>query len=70
MGKRWTCQDVAVLKNMAQKYPAHVIAERMDCTVGGVVFKAHQLRVALKSRRSSEAIGELGPVGFNWTKLD
>jgi len=56
MGKRWTCQDVAALKNMAQKYPATVIAEKMDRTVGGVVFKAHQLRVSLKSRQSSEAI--------------
>ena len=70
MGKRWTCQDVAVLKNMAQKYPATVIAEKMDRTVGGVVFKAHQLRVSLKSRQSSEAIGAPGPAGFDWTELD
>jgi hypothetical protein len=70
MGKRWTCQDVADLKNMAQKYPATVIAEKMDRTVGGVVFKAYQLRVSLKSRQSSEAIGGPGPAGFDWTELD
>jgi hypothetical protein len=70
MGKRWTFQDVADLKNMAQKYPATVIAEKMDRTVGGVVFKAYQLRVSLKSRQSSEAIGGPGPAGFDWTELD
>ena len=70
MGKRWTCEEIDFLKNMAQKYPAHVIAERMDRTVGGVVFKAHQLRVGLKSRQSSEAIDEPGSAGFDWTELD
>ena len=70
MGKRWTSQDVAALKNMAQKYPANVIAEKLDRTVGGVVFKAQQLRVSLKSRQTSEAIGDPGPAGFDWTELD
>ena len=70
MGKRWTSQDVAALKNMAQKYPAHVIAEKLDRTVGGVVFKAQQLRVPLKSRQTSEAIGDPRPAGFDWTELD
>jgi hypothetical protein len=68
MGKRWTSQDVAALKNMAQKYPANVIAEKLDRTVGGVVFKAH--RVPLKSRQTSEAIGDhpgrLASIGLNW----
>ena len=70
MGKRWTSQDVAALKDMAQKYPAHVIAEKLDRTVGGVVFKAQQLRVLLKSRQTSEAIGDPRPAGFDWTELD
>ena len=69
MGKRWTCQDVAALKNMAQKYPATVIAEKMDRTVGGVVFKAHQLGVSLKSRQSREADRPRAG-GFDWTELD
>jgi hypothetical protein len=36
----------------------------MDRIVGGVVFKAYRLKVSLKSRQSSEAIGGPGPAGF------
>ena len=69
MGKRWTSQDVAALKDMAQKYPAHVIAEKLDRTVGGVVFKAQQLRVpwrAAKLARLSATPGRLASIGLNW----
>ena len=50
MAKRWSAEDIDELRNLAQKYSVQAIAERMDRTVGGVAFKAHQLGVPLKSR--------------------
>lgn len=50
MAKRWSVDDIDELKNLARKYSVQAIAEKMDRTVGGVAFKAHQLGVPLKSR--------------------
>jgi hypothetical protein len=55
MGRRWTDQDIDDLKRMAPIHPAPKIAEMIDRTVGGVVFKAHQLKVSLQSRRETDA---------------
>ena len=51
MGRRWTDQEIEDLKRMARLHPAPKIAELVDRTVGGVVFKAHQLKISLRSRR-------------------
>ncbi|KRR16018.1 hypothetical protein CQ14_38645 [Bradyrhizobium lablabi] len=50
MAKRWSAEDIRDLKDLAQEYSAQAIAEKMDRTVGGVAFKAHQLGVSLKPR--------------------
>jgi len=55
MGRRWTDQDIDDLKHMAPLHPATKIAEMIDRTVGAVVFKAHQLKVSLQSRRETDA---------------
>lgn len=65
MGRRWTDQDIDALKRMAPLHPAPKIAEMLDRTVGGVVFKAHQLRVSLQSRRETdgqEGSGSIRPL--------
>ena len=51
MGRRWTEQDVNELRHLAQRYSAPRIAELTDRTVGGVVFKAYQLKLPLRSSR-------------------
>lgn len=50
MARRWSVEDIDELKNLARKHSVQAIAEKMDRTVGGVAFKAHQLGVPLKSR--------------------
>ena len=50
MAKRWSAEDISELRTLAQKYSAQAIAEKMDRTVGGVTFKAHQLGLPLKAR--------------------
>ena len=51
MGRRWTDQDIEDLKRMAQHYSAPKIAELTNRTAGGVVSKAYQLRLSLRSSR-------------------
>ena len=53
MGRRWTDRDVSELKRLAQDHPAPRIAELVDRTVGGVVFKAHTLKLSLRPRGPS-----------------
>jgi hypothetical protein len=50
MGRRWTDQEVLELKLLAQHHPARRIAELIDRTIGAVFFKAHTLKVALRTR--------------------
>jgi len=62
MGKRWSAEDIRDLKTLAQRYSVQAIAEKMDRSVGGVSFKAYQLRVALKARSQAS---DPEPVDFN-----
>ena len=50
MGKRWTDEDFRDLKQLAQRHPLPKIAEIMNRTVGGIAFKAHKLKISLRSR--------------------
>jgi hypothetical protein len=54
MGRRWTAEDIANLTKLAQQHPLPLIAEKMDRSVGAVVFKAHKLKVPLRTRRENE----------------
>jgi hypothetical protein len=63
MAKRWSVDDIDKLKNLARKYSVQAIAEKMDRTVGGVAFKAHQLGVPLKSRSQA---ADPGYLDFDW----
>jgi hypothetical protein len=66
MGRRWTKEDIANLMTLAQHYPLPILAEKIDRTVGGVVFKAHQLKLSLRHRdRKMER-----PAGFDMNEAD
>ena len=65
MARRWSAEDIEDLKTLAQSYSVQAIAEKMDRSVGGVAFKAHQLGLPLKAR--SQAIGPES-TDFNWTE--
>ena len=68
MGRHWTDQDIEKLKRMAQLYPAHRIAEMTNRTLGGIVFKAHELNIALRHREISDQMSGADPgvAGFDW----
>jgi hypothetical protein len=48
MYKRWTADDVAKLKSLAQKQRLSAIAAELGRSRGATAVKAHQLGVSLK----------------------
>ncbi|MCK1517354.1 hypothetical protein IVB22_33600 [Bradyrhizobium sp. 190] len=67
MAKRWSAEDIKDLMTLAQKYSVQAIAEKMDRSVGGVAFKAHQLGLPLKARSGAT---DPESTEFNWTESD
>jgi hypothetical protein len=67
MAKRWSAEDIRDLETLAQEYSVQAIAEKIDRTVGGVAFKAHQLALPLKARSQATA-QEFADL--DWTKSD
>lgn len=63
MAKRWSADDINELKNLARECSVQAIAEKLDRSVGGVAFKAHQLGLPLKSRAQAN---DLGHMDFDW----
>jgi hypothetical protein len=54
VANRWTPAEIAQLKNLAARHSAAEIAEKLDRTVGGVTFKAHQINLTLLSRTAQQ----------------
>lgn len=72
MARRWTERDIKQLKTMAHRLSPPNIAEKMDRSVGGVVFKAHQLKLSLRTRaNSAHEVTPIDPgsAGFEWKKF-
>ena len=67
MAKRWSAEDIRGLKTLAQEYSVQAIAEKMDRTVGGVAFKAHQLGLPVKARSRAT---DPESTDFNWTESE
>ena len=49
--RRWTDEDVAMLRSMAQKYPSAQIASELGRAVSAVRVKAHELDISLRMDR-------------------
>ena len=56
--RRWTAEDIAKLKNMAQKEPSANVAAQLGRSVGATAVKAHQLGISLKVPRQSGGAGD------------
>jgi hypothetical protein len=46
--KRWTADDIAKLKNLAQKQRCEAIAAELGRSPSATAVKAHQLRLSLR----------------------
>lgn len=47
--KRWTADDIAKLKNLAQKQTRKVIAAELGRSPSATAVKAHQLGISLRA---------------------
>jgi hypothetical protein len=56
----WTADDIAKLKELAQKYPPDQIAAQLGRGLFGV--KAHQLKISLRFARPRNVANERAPV--------
>jgi hypothetical protein len=56
--RRWTADDIAKLKNMAQKERCADLAARLGRSMGATAVKAHQLGISLKVPRQGEGAPE------------
>jgi hypothetical protein len=50
-GRRWSENDIAKLKALAQKYPVAIIAQQLGRSVSTVSKKAHKLKLSLRMKR-------------------
>ena len=68
MARRWTADDLAKLKRMVEHVPAVRIAEKLDRPVGGIVFKAQQLGLRLRTAAAIRENPSLDPgsAGLEW----
>jgi hypothetical protein len=51
--KRWTADEIAKLKNMAQKHPSAEIALQLGRSTAATNVKASQLKLSLRCRRTN-----------------
>jgi len=68
--RRWTADEIAMLKNLAQKYPAAAIAGQLGRSAAATAIKAHELKLSLRiQRRSGEGqtplVVDPGPCGID-----
>jgi hypothetical protein len=59
--RRWTADDIAKLKNMAQKEPSANVAAQLGRSVGATAVKAHQLGISLRVQRPGGGTAEGAP---------
>jgi hypothetical protein len=52
--KRWTAEDMAKLRNMAQKHPPAEIASQLGRSAGAINVKAHELKLSLRCRGGND----------------
>jgi hypothetical protein len=63
MGKfrRWTADDIATLRDMAQKFPTTQIAAQLGRAPTAVTYKAHKLKISLRvggnTKRPADGLG-------------
>jgi hypothetical protein len=56
--RRWTADDIARLKTMAQKEPRANVAAQLGRSVSATSVKAHQLGISLKVPHQGGRAGE------------
>lgn len=69
--RRWTADDISILKNLAQTHSTTQIAAQLGRSRSANALKAHELKLTLKVRRPDTQEPNFpgvdpGPAGFDW----
>jgi hypothetical protein len=59
--RRWTADDIAKLKSLAQKHRSADIAARLGRSPSATAVKAHQLGLSLKMQLTKTATSQVAP---------
>jgi hypothetical protein len=54
--RRWTADDIAKLKNLAQRHPRAEIAAKLGRSVAATTLKAHELKLSLRMRDPGDEV--------------
>jgi hypothetical protein len=54
--RRWTADDIAKLKDMAQKHPSSTIAAQLGRSVAATAVKAHELKLSLRMQGQRDQV--------------
>jgi hypothetical protein len=67
--RRWTSDDISILKKLAQTHPLAQIAARLGRSRLATSVKAHELGLLKTRRQTTEELTlcvDPGPAGFDW----
>ena len=54
--RRWTADDIAKLKNLAQRHSRAEIAAKLGRSVAATTLKAHELKLSLRMRDPGDEV--------------
>jgi len=54
--RRWTADEIAKLKNLAQRHPRAEIAAKLGRSVAATTLKAHELKLSLRMRDPGDEV--------------
>jgi hypothetical protein len=54
--RRWTADDIAKLKDLAQRHPRAEIAAKLGRSVAATSLKAHELKLSLRMRDPGDEV--------------
>jgi hypothetical protein len=69
--RRWTSDDISILKKLAQTHPAAQIAAQLGRSPSAIALKAYEMKLTLKMHHSNIQEPNFpcvdpGPAGFDW----
>jgi hypothetical protein len=65
--RRWTADDIAKLKDLAQRHPRAEIAAKLGRSVAATSLKAHELKLSLRMRDPGDEVQRgRGAAGMVW----
>jgi hypothetical protein len=68
--RRWTSDDICILKKLAQTHPIAQIAAQLGRSPSAIALQAYEMKLTLKMHRYNIQGPSVdpGPAGFDWAE--